>query len=159
MKIRFTLWLLFVVCVSTGIAQTPDAKIPRNAKIEQELIKLEEEWHNAYVKHDASPLERILADEYISVGVSGSGTKAKAIEGLKADTATYDYSTPYDLDVRVYGDTALVIGRTKEKGRAANGNEFTAEYRWTDVFVKRQGHWQCVVAQVARVPPPKPAKP
>ena len=159
MKNHFPLLLFLLVFVSTGIAQTPEKKLPRNPKIEQELFKLEEEWHNAYVKHDATPLERILADEYVSVGASGSHAKAQAVEGLKADTATYDYSTPYDLDVRVYGDTAVVIGRTKEKGRAANGNEFTAEYRWTDVFVKRQGRWQCVAAQVVRVPPPKPAKP
>lgn len=160
MKIRITL-MLFLLCASLVSAQTPEKKIPRNPKIEQELFKLEEEWHNAYVKHDALPLERILADEYISVSGNGSShSKAQAIEGLKADTTTYEYSTPYDLDVRIYGDIAVIIGRTKEKGRTANGNEFTVEYRWTDVFVKRQGRWQCTAAQVVRVPsPPKPSKP
>ncbi len=127
------------------------------AKVEQELIKLEDEWHNAYVRRDAEPLERILADEYIAIsGNGGSGNKAQAIAGLRADKSTYEYSTPYDMDFRFYGDTVVVIGRTKEKGKAENGTEFTVEYRWTDVFVKRNGRWQCVAAQIARVPPPKP---
>ena len=60
------------------------------------------------------------------------------------------------MDMRFYGDTVVVIGRTKEKWKNQKGEEFTAEYRWTDVFVKRKGRWQCVAAQVARVPPPKP---
>jgi ketosteroid isomerase-like protein len=149
--------LIVVAMSSIATGQTINKQKSRNAKTEQELIKLEEEWHNAYVRHDAAPLERILADEYIAIsGNGGSSNKAQAIAGLKADTTTYEYSTPYDMDMRFYGDTVVVIGRTKEKGRTQNGTEFIVEYRWTDVFVKRKGSWQCVAAQVARVPPPKP---
>jgi len=154
---QFLIIIIFVAMTSSfALSQTTDKQKSRNAKIEQELIKLEEEWHNAYVRHDAEPLERILADEYIAVGGNGSSSsKAQSIEGLKADKSTYEYSTPYDMDFRFYGDTVVVIGRTKEKGKAQNGSEFSVEYRWTDVFVKRKGRWQCVAAQVARVPPPK----
>jgi ketosteroid isomerase-like protein len=109
------------------------------------------------VRRDAAPLERILADEYIAVGGSGGSiNKAQTIEGLKNDTAIYEYSTPYNMDFRFYGDTVVVVGRTKDKGKTQNGTEFSVEYRWTDVFVKREGRWQCVAAQVVRVPPPKP---
>lgn len=150
--------LLVAMTSLFALGQASDKQKSRNAKVERELIKLEEEWHNAYVRRDAAPLERILADEYIAIsGNGGSSNKAQTIAGLKADTATYEYSTPYDMDMRFYGgDTVVVIGRTKEKGRNQSGAEFTVEYRWTDVFVKRKGRWQCVAAQVARVPPPKP---
>ena len=149
---------LILASFSFAASQTTEHKLTgKNLKIKQELIKLEEEWHNAYVKRDASPLERILADEYIAVsGNGGSYGKTQTIEGLKNDTATYEYSTPYDMDFRFYDDAVVVIGRTKEKGKAQNGTEFTVEYRWTDVFVKKNGRWQCVAAQVVRIPPPKP---
>jgi ketosteroid isomerase-like protein len=158
MRRLFAVMALILAATSFAVSQTTEQKLTgKNLKIKQELIKLEEEWHNAYVKRDAAPLERILADEYIAVsGNGGSYGKAQSIEGLKNDTATYEYSTPYDMDFRFYGDSVVVIGRTKEKGKAQNGTEFTVEYRWTDVFVKKNGRWQCVAAQVVRVPPPKP---
>ena len=149
--------ILIIVLSSIALGQMAGKQMSRNAKVERALIKLEEEWHNGYVRHDPTPLERILADEFIAISGNGqSHNKTQTIEGLKADQATYEYSTPYDMDFRFYGDTIVVIGRTKEKGKAQNGTEFIAEYRWTDVFVKKNGRWQCVAAQVARVPPPRP---
>lgn len=157
MKRLFSIAVLVFVAVSFAAGQMTEQKLTgSNLKIKQELIKLEEEWHNAYLKRDAKPLERILADDYTFVGVGGNGNKAQAVAGLKVDTSTYEYSTPYDMDFRFYGNTVVVIGRTKEKGKAQNGTEFVSEFRWTDVFVKKARRWQCVVAQVVRVPAPKP---
>ena len=137
-------------------AQMRGKKTVRNLKVERELKKVEEDWANAYLRHDAAVLERILADEFISVGSNGkSHNKAQDIEELKTDSAIYEYSTPYDLEIRLYGDGAVVIGRTKERGHYDSGRPFVNEYRWTDIFVKRQGRWQCVAAQVASIPPPK----
>jgi ketosteroid isomerase-like protein len=53
--------------------------------------------------------------------------------------------------VRVYGNTAVVTGGLTEKG-TRDGTAYTDTYRWTDVFVKRGGHWQAVVSQWAKVP-------
>lgn len=158
MKKLLAVTFLSLAAISFAAGQTTETKLSaKNQKIKQELIKLEEEWHNAYLRRDPEPLERILADEFISVGGSGrSYSKAQSVEGLKNDAATYEYSTPYDMDFRFYGDTVVVVGRTKEKGKTPDGAEFSVEYRWTDVFVKKNNRWQCVAAQVARVPAQKP---
>ena len=160
MKRLFPVTALIFVAALFAANQTNGQKLSgKQEKIKQELIRLEEEWHNAYLRRDASPLERILADEYIAVGGNGGSiNKNQAVEGLKKDATTYEYSTPYDMDFRFYGDTVVVIGRTKEKGKSQNGAEFSVEYRWTDVFVKKGGRWQCVAAQVVRVPPAKPTQ-
>lgn len=153
MKRFFAAAALIFAVTAFAASQTEQKLTEKNLKIKQELIKLEEQWHNAYLQRDAEPLERILADEYIAVGGNGrSINKAQTVEGLKNDTATYEYSTPYDMDFRFYGDTVVVIGRTKEKGKNKDGAEFSVEYRWTDVFVKKNGRWQCVAAQVVRIP-------
>ena len=157
MKSIFVITILIVAVSPLASGQVTGKQKFRNIKVEQELEKVEEDWANAYVRHDAAPLERILADEFITVGSNGqSHDKTKDIEELKSDSATYEYSTPYDLDIRVYGDMAVVVGRTKERGHYDSGRQFTNEYRWTDIFVKRQGRWQCIAAQVASIPPPKP---
>jgi len=157
MKRKILIPILIVVSAATVSGQMSGKQKFRNDTVERELKKIEEDWANAYIRHDPATLERILADEFITVGSNGqSHGKAQDIEELKSDSATYEYSTPYDLDVRVYGSTAVVIGRTKEKGHYPSGRQFINEYRWTDIFVKRQGRWQCIAAQVASIPPPKP---
>ncbi len=160
MKRFFVITILILTASLFAASQTTEQKLtPKNQKIKEQLEKLEVEWHNAYLQRDAEPLERILADEFITVtGSGGSNNKTQSIEGLKADKSSYEYSTPYDMDFRFYGNTVVVIGRTKEKGTTQNGSEFSVEYRWTDVFVKKNGRWQCVAAQVVRIPPPPKPK-
>jgi ketosteroid isomerase-like protein len=148
---------LSLIAGSTLLAgQMTGRKVSRDPKIEREITKVEEDWHSCFVRHDAALLDRILADEYIAVGSNGkSNNKADALEDVKSDSAVYEYSTPYDLDIRPYGNTVVVVGSTKEKGHYPSGRQFVNEYRWTDVFVKRRGRWQCVAAHVAVVPAPK----
>ena len=48
-----------------------------------------------------------------------------------------------DLQVRVYGDVAIVTGRNATTGTLF-GKAASMKSRFTDVFVKRGGRWQCV---------------
>jgi len=148
---------LLIIAGSTLLAgRMTGQKVSLDPQIEREIKKVEEDWHRSFVQHDAALLEHILADEYIVVGSNGkSHNKAESLEDIKSDSAVYEYSTPYDMDIRPYGNTVLVIRRTKEKGHYPSGRQFVNEYRWTDIFVKRRGRWQCVAAQVASIPPPK----
>src|SRR5438132_3372430 len=114
---KLAIIIILLAASSLASGQMTGKQKFRNSKVEQELKKVEDEWANAYLRHDAEPLKRILADEFITVGSNGqSHGKSQDIEELKSDSAAYEYSTPYDLDIRVYGNTAVVIGRTKEKG-------------------------------------------
>jgi ketosteroid isomerase-like protein len=56
-----------------------------------------------------------------------------------------------DLRVRVYGDSAVVTGLTRTKGKFM-GQEFSTQERATDVFVKRDGRWRCVLTHLTRLP-------
>ena len=55
------------------------------------------------------------------------------------------------MQVRVYGNTAVLTGGIREKGMR-NGKAYADTSRWTDVFVKRGGRWQAVVSQWVKVP-------
>ena len=51
-----------------------------------------------------------------------------------------------DVHVRILGDTAIIHARTtyrKPDGQAGAG-------RYTDIWMRRDGRWLCVAAQVAR---------
>jgi hypothetical protein len=50
------------------------------------------------------------------------------------------------MDVRVFGDTAVVTGTVVETDK-----NVTHHYAWTDVFVRRGGKWLAVASQTALV--------
>ena len=61
------------------------------------------------------------------------------------------------MQVRLYGETAVVTGRTRIAGTDAKGKPITdTESLWTDTFVRRAGGWQCVATQ--STPVAKPVK-
>jgi ketosteroid isomerase-like protein len=56
------------------------------------------------------------------------------------------------MKVRVYGDVAVVTGRNTIKGVWEDiKRDISGPYRFTDVFVRRNGSWQCVTSQSSRV--------
>ena len=59
-----------------------------------------------------------------------------------------------DLAIRIYGDTAVVTGRTTPRGRTALGQPISGQYRYLRVWVKRQGRWQAVAFEGTRIAQP-----
>jgi len=55
-----------------------------------------------------------------------------------------------DMKVHVYGDTAIVTGLNTTKG-TFKGKDTSGAYRFTDVFVKRDGRWQVVATRASLV--------
>ncbi len=129
---------------------TPQAAAPsKSSSVEKELIKLEEGWGDAWVKCDVAFLDRILADDYTEMDSDGSvSTKAQSLADLKSGDFKCTSSVNDDYKVRVYGNAAVVTGRLTMKAQY-KGKDISGQYRWTDTFIKRAGHWQCVATGVS----------
>ena len=56
-----------------------------------------------------------------------------------------------DLDVRLYGDVALLSGTTRMTG-SYDGAPFKSYYRYTDVYIKRDGQWRVASVQITAIP-------
>ena len=114
---------------------------------EEEFIKLENAWKQAVVKRDAATLQRLYADEYVSTDQEGMvWNKAQDID---IDTKGASRLTSYKIDgvkVRLYGDVAVVTGHNTSSG-TLHGSAVSGQSRFTDVFLKRDGRWQCVASQ------------
>ena len=117
----------------------------KTKSMEQELIKLENEWGEALVKRDAASIDRIMADDYICIVDGSVFTKAQYIEYVKSSKEEILSLVIDEWKVGVYGDAAVVMGRTTMKMQSA-GKEMTDQVRFTDTWVKRAGRWQCVAA-------------
>jgi ketosteroid isomerase-like protein len=52
----------------------------------------------------------------------------------------------------VYGEVAVVTGKNTIKGTWEDiERDISGPYRFTDVFVRRDGRWQCVASQASRI--------
>jgi uncharacterized protein (TIGR02246 family) len=117
---------------------------------EQALYQLERDWAEASVKKDAAALDRMLANEFQANYVDLVGNKKQFLSALKSDAFKYESMVNSEMKAIVFGDRAIVNGLSTEKSSMA-GKDTSGQYRWTDVFVKREGRWQCVTGYAAKV--------
>ena len=119
---------------------------------EQEVIKLENEWGDALIKHDPAPIDKMLADDFIGTTPEGAVyTKAQLLEGVKSSKENYISMVDDEVKVHVYGDAAVISARNTITMRV-EGKETSFQERYTDTWVKRDGRWKCVAGHNSMIP-------
>ena len=147
---RPTLLLLafLVPAFSTAGAQSQPVRSDQ-----QNLIKLERDWDAAFHRKDVAFIESVLAEEFVSTYGDGSrGDRAKELKLAAEFNQQIDSSTLDEFVVKVYGDTA-VVWFTQHMVGPSKGQRLEVTYRYIDVFVMRDGRWQCVASQSTKVTP------
>ena len=150
--------LLLIVCVVAPVApaqEAADVTPAQEAALEAVIKELATQWSTAYLKHDPSILERIWAADFVYVEPSGHRfTKAEGIANLKASAERPTASAASSIDVRVYGGgtVAVDIGDYRESGVDQDGKPFERASRFTNVWVLRDGKWQCVSGHASLIP-------
>lgn len=122
------------------------------AKSDQDtLIELERDWNDAFEHKDIDFIRSVLADEYKATYEDGSlGDKARELSLTETFNEHVDLSEQEDVAVKVYGDTA-VVSFTLHLVGPKQGVATTVFLRYVDVFVWRDGRWQCVSSQSTKV--------
>ena len=118
--------------------------------MQEELLKLENDFAQAVTNNDADAVDGFLADDWIIVDPDGGIIdKARFLGVIKSGALSHEMMESADLRVRLYGNTAVVTGLTTTKGKFM-GQDFTSCERATDIFVKQNDRWQCVFTQLTR---------
>jgi ketosteroid isomerase-like protein len=118
--------------------------------VEEELLKLEKEFARAIVKNDAEAIGQFVAAEWVIIDADGGIIdKSRFLGAVKSGVLIHEMMESDDVEVRIYGDTALVSALTRTKGKFM-GQDFSTQERATDVFVMQNGRWQCVFSQLTR---------
>jgi ketosteroid isomerase-like protein len=140
LNVRFT-WCVLGFLVAAAL---PAASRPAGDEAEAELLKLEGEIAVAIVQSDVAFVQRVWGDDFFYTGVRGeTKTKKEIVAELKASQLKFERMQFDDQRVRVYGETAVVTGRATTEGRGPQG-EISGRFRYTRVYVKRNGQWQLV---------------
>jgi len=136
-------WLVAIVLVQ---GQTSDADVAA-------LARLEADWNSAHVRGDASSLARIFADDLV-VAVPGMRlmNKADSLGMFTAGRMKFDRYESSETQSRVYGDTAIVIGRIR-RTRTMAGKTVDDDWRFTKVYLRRTDGWQVVSFHASNVGP------
>jgi ketosteroid isomerase-like protein len=144
--------VVLVLAVATLAQQAKQFTFTKNVSAEQELIKLENGWNDAVVKHDWAFLDQILADDWIWTDGDGNvWTKAQSLASLKSGEDVYTAAMADEIKVRVYGDAAVTTGRNTFKEQY-KGKDISGQSRWTDTWAKDYlGRWRCVAGHSSRI--------
>jgi ketosteroid isomerase-like protein len=123
--------------------------------LHQELAKVENGWAEAIVKRDVASLQKLYAEEYVATDPTGAVlTKAQDIASVQSGEFALTSYKIEDLKVQSHGTVAVVTGRNTIKA-TYRGQPIDGAYRFTDVFVKRDGRWQAVATQGTVIAPTK----
>jgi ketosteroid isomerase-like protein len=136
--------ILFLTVPRLGVGQEQSARGSDRTSVEETIRKLDNERIQAQIHADAATLDRIYAADFIGIGPSGTvRTKPQVISDFTSGDLKFQSITTDDVQVRVYGDTAVETGLSTMIGQD-KGKTVPRDSRFTRVWVKQQGQWRLV---------------
>jgi ketosteroid isomerase-like protein len=153
MKLSMILTFALVAPTGGALVQTPQPGSATTAisSAASEITKLEEERNQAILHGDVAALDRLTSDDYTFITLRGElRTKSEILKGFASGSFRYESRQISDLKVRLYGDTAVVTGRSVQKG-IENGKDYSGNYWFTRVYVKQNGRWVTVALQTTLI--------
>ena len=147
---RAPLFLALAVVWAVTASGSQDQPIQSDQQI---LIQLERDWDAAFLRNDVDFIENVLADEFVATYADGSrGDRARELTLAAEFDQQIDSSALDEFTVKIYGDTA-VVWFTRHLVGPSQGRRLEVTYRYIDVFVLRDGRWQCIASQSTKVTP------
>lgn len=109
-------------------------------------------WDQAIVRKDRAAIAANMADDFRQIDGSGNvETKQSFLAELVSPDLQINPYTVEGFNVRLYGDVALLSGRSRLTGQA-EGRAFTSSYRYIDIYVRKGGAWRVVSVQISKFP-------
>lgn len=130
----------------------PEPSLPDAQATITQLTAQADAWDKAILRKDRAAIEANMAEDFRQIDGAGNvETKTSFVDGLVSDKLEIDPYTIEDFDVRLYGDVALLSGRTRMTGRY-EGEPFTSHYRYIDIYARKDAAWKIVSVQISKIP-------
>ena len=118
-----------------------------------EIRRLDSEISVATWTGDAVWFEENLSEDYMLITPGGSmRSKRDVIRELATPGLKMEPYEPHDVQVRLYGDAAVVTGRMVQRF-TLGGIRYANDLRYTDVYVRKKGRWLLVSGHTSLVSP------
>lgn len=117
-----------------------------------DLTRQADAWDKAIIGKDLPAIAANMTDDFRQIRKNGDLVdKGTFLRDILAPELTIHPYAVEDFDVRLYGDSALLCGRTKMTGTYA-GKSFTSHYRYIDTYIREGGKWKVCSVQITAIP-------
>lgn len=118
-----------------------------NASILAALKSQSDRWDQAIIRKDLQAIADNMAEDFRHIGMSGElSDRAVFLKEIVSPDLVINPYTVEDFDIRVYGECALLCGRTKMTG-TYKGKPFESHYRYIDTYRRIGGKWKVCSVQ------------
>ena len=143
---RASLSLILLASALCGFAQAQATSNSKSSNTDEDQVaQLERDWLAADTKADIDWFEKTLADDFVGAAFDGPLLNKRDITPPAGRPGGFTGATPSDTSVRIFGDTAVLMGFIKV------ADPQTKQIRVTLVCQKRGQGWQMIAAHLARM--------
>jgi ketosteroid isomerase-like protein len=116
--------------------------------VESDVLAAERRFFESLIAADGPSLDRLLSDDFVLIDVMRGSevSKPDLISALGEGQVRFEGIEAPDARVRIYGDAAVVTGRTEMRIRFGPDSA-AVRSRYTHVFVRQAKEWRFVSAQ------------
>lgn len=131
----------------------PPAPVLRTPTGEKGLVELERQILEAIRERNIDKLDAILAPDFVYVSPRKRDLhRQEFLNQVRASNSEIEWLGAEEMKIRIYGDVAVVTGVQNSQVRSGKSGVQSTDAAFTDVFRRRQGRWELVLAFIADMP-------
>lgn len=117
----------------------------------KELEAVEEAFNRAVISNDIAEIAACISEDWVLVTPEvGPVPRERFLQAVSQGILSHDTMTKDIGRVRVYGEVAVVTGRGRNTG-LYKGEPISADEWVTDIYVRTDGRWICVLTHLTPV--------
>jgi ketosteroid isomerase-like protein len=151
-SMKFSLIVLAAIFTCGHGSAVGQVVTPEQKRAAGELMATLALWADAVRDRNTNTLDEILAEDVVITTFDGKvrGKKVE-LEAMRPNPAVRTtHVANEDVSLKIFGEVAVVTALTR-MDFVANEKDSSIALRYTAVFVKRDGRWQIVALQTARL--------
>jgi len=137
--------LVLIIFIAAALSFAQGQTTASNNTTEDQVKQLERDWLAADAKGDLDSLRRIISEDFIGSNFAGDLLSKQDIIPEHAGPGGFAGATLGNTNVRVFGDTAVVMGVINTSGTPPK------QIHVALVVQKRPQGWRMIAAQLAHM--------
>ena len=147
-----SMYRLICSCIFIAVLFQSEAQKNNDPDLNQ-LKELNAKFINNFVTNDSASHSRIIHRDFVCITSDGGYINRQAyLNWWSHGFDGYKYWDYRDENIQLFGNTALVHAKNKYVV-VRDGREITGMSMYTDIYIKENGQWKCVQAQITKVSP------
>lgn len=116
-----------------------------------QLREIETRTAAALVNANFQALGSVFAEEWTLIGSEGQIlTRQQIFEHLRSGELKFSAYELGEMDIRIFGDTAVIVGHGNSHGEF-KGEKFEQDEVYSDTFIRVGEKWRCVLTHSSQV--------